>query len=161
MQGQIIFNNQVQNNTQSFGNHQRLEEMIKKSHSVLMCVKSVFPFELFPDVLTIDENKITLSCREFAYENIHSVLIEDITFVTVDMAILHATLNITDSTGERFPVELSIHNLKKEEAEKARCLIQGLVAAKKLNIDFNAFGREELVEKLIKLGEVSVQNSPK
>ena len=135
------------------GNHRRLEEMVDRSQRVLMCIKSIFPFDFFPDVLTIDENKVTLICHELGYENVHGVFIENISYVTVDTDILHATLNVTDSTSERFPKILSIHHLKKEDAFKARSLIEGLIAAKKLNVDFAIFKTEELVNQLVKLGE--------
>lgn len=155
-QGQIIFNKTHQdevNLSPLNGNHKILDEVVEKSQRVLMRVKSTFPFDLFPDVLTIDENKITLVCHELGYENLHSVFIENITYVTVDTAIIHATLNITDSTSERFPVILSIHHLNKEVAFKTMCLIEGLIAAQKMNINFSLFEPKQLVDKLIKLGE--------
>jgi len=102
------------------GNHKMLDEVVEKSQKVLMCIKATFPFELFPDVLTIDENKVTLFCREPGYENVHGVFIENITYVTVDTSFIHSTLNITDSTSERFPKILSIHHLKKDDAFRAR-----------------------------------------
>lgn len=148
-QGQIIFNDLPPTN----GNHRILDEVVEKSQRVLMCIKSTFPFDLFPDVLTIDENKVTLFCHELGYENIHSVFIENITYVTVDTAIIHATLNITDSTSERFPKVLSIHHLRKSDAVKAMCLIEGLMAAKKTGVNFAIFEPQELVDKLIQLGK--------
>lgn len=108
---------------------------------------------MYNRVTNIDENKITLVCHELGHENIHSVFIENITYVTVDTAIIHATLNITDSTSERFPKVLSIHHLKKTGAAKAMCLIEGLLAAKKSGINFAIFEPEELVDKLIQLGK--------
>lgn len=161
--GQIIFNKQASSGIPppgqisglppTVGNHKRLEEMVERSQRVLLKVHSKFPFDPFPDYLTIDENKVNFVYREFGSKRIHSVFIENISYVTCDTTPFSCTLNVTDSTSERFPVRLSISWLKHEDALKARRLIHGLMAVKKLGINFAEFETEQLIDGLVKLGE--------
>lgn len=147
-QGQIVFNK-----PQEFGNHRKLDEMVSRSQRILLKIYTMFPFDPFPDCLTIDENKVNFVSHELGTERLHTVFIENISYVTVDTIPFSATLNITDSTSERFPVLLQIKWLKKEDAFRARRLIHGLMAAKRTGIDFSVFDKNELIIELEKLGE--------
>lgn len=157
-QGQIIFNqpNSLKNlgpQPTILGNHKKLEEMVERSQRILMKTYTIFPFDLFPDCLTIDENKVNFVHHEFGTKNLHSIFIENISYVTVDTTPFAATLNITDSTSERFPILLQISWLKKDGAFRARKLIHGLIAAKKAGIKLEDFDREQLIKELEQLGE--------
>ena len=157
-QGQIIFN-QPSLLKKSLTlpltpeNHQKLEEMIERSQRVLLKIYTIFPFDFFPDCLTIDENKINLVHHEFGSKNLHTVFIENISYVTVDTTPFAATLNITDSTSERFPVLMQVSWLKKDDAFRARKLIHALIAAKKAGIRLEDYEKESLIRELEQLGE--------
>jgi hypothetical protein len=160
--GQIIFNTPVKplfqpspSEPQVVGNHhKKLEEMAERSQRVLMRLSSKKPFDLFPDELIVDENKVSLVHREFGMTDVHTVFIENISYVTINTSLVSATLSITDSTSERFPVLLEIQWLKKDEAVRARKLLHGLMAAKKVDINFADFDTAELINDCEKLGEV-------
>lgn len=163
--GQIKFNNPnftIQPQAQAppyeplvLGNHhKKLEEMADGSQRVLMRLSSKKPFDLFPDQLIIDENKVSIIHRELGITDTHTVFIENISYVTVNTGLLAATLHITDSTSERFPVLLSIQWLKKNDAIRARKLIHGLMIAKKVGINFTGFDINMLIHECERLGEV-------
>ncbi len=136
--------------------HQKLFNLVSKSEHILLKVASVFPFDLFPDSLIIDENKVTFCHKEFfKTAEIHPVLIEDITDVLVDTGPFFASLKVIDSSNERFPVTLTVGFLKNTTALQAQKIIQGLIAAKKQGIDFCQFDTEELKQQLERLGETS------
>jgi hypothetical protein len=149
-----ISNSPIMEKVLGNSNHKRLGEMADRSQRVLMRISSKRPFDLFPDSLIIDENKISLVHREFGLTDVHIVFIENISYVTINTSLVAATLSITDSTSERFPQILSVQWLKKEEAVKARKLIHGLMAAKKVGINFAEFNAYELVSECERLGEV-------
>lgn len=133
--------------------HQKLQNLVNKSEHILLKISSVFPFDLFPDSLIVDENKVTFCHKEFfKTTEIHPVLIEDITDILVDTGPFFASLKIIDSSNERFPVTLIVGFLKNKIAIQAQKIIQGLIAAKKQGIDFGQFDTEELKRQLERLG---------
>src|SRR5258708_7965897 len=71
------------------------EKLIKKSDRVLLKIKSVFPFEFFPDSIVIDESKVSIIHRIFFWTAaIQSIPIQHVQDVEVDTSILFATLKI-------------------------------------------------------------------
>lgn len=133
----------------------RLQSLIEKSQATLLIIKSILVFDFVPDKLVVDENKVTIIHKDFwGIRSIHSILIENISYVEVVTGVLSATLHLTDSTNSREPIHLSISNLPRDKAVRARKLIQGLVQARKTNIDFSTFTPRELEYYLEQLGEV-------
>lgn len=136
-------------------NTQNLESFVSKTHNTLLKIRSMWILDLFPDELIIDENKVSFIYNEiFGMRSIHSVLIENITYIEAHTSLISGTLVVTDSSNYRHPVELKIENLKKEEAIQARKLIQGLVHAKTLKMDFSQLGIRDLENNLEELGRV-------
>lgn len=137
-------------------NDKRLNHLISKTKKTLLEISSIFIFDLFPDKLTIDENKVNFIYKEaFWIRSIHSILIENIAYVEVRLSILTGTLIIMDMSNFRVPQTYEIKNLTRKNALRARKLIQGLVHAKKTGIDFNQFDCSELECNLEDLGRVT------
>lgn len=125
-----------------------------------MTLKSIYPLDFFPDTLTIDENKVNIIRKElFGVENIHSILIEDITNITVGKGMFTATLEIVDSTNYRFPQTYLIRHLNIKKALMARRLIQGLVAAKRQGVDLSGLSGTDIIGELEELGRARGENS--
>lgn len=134
---------------------QNLNSLVNKTHNTLLAVRSMRIFDFFPDKLIIDENKVSFIYKDaFGVKSIHSVLIENITYVEAHTSLITGCLVVMDSSNYRHPIELRINNLRKESAIRARKLIQGLVHAKISNADFSKFSAYDLENNLEKLGQV-------
>lgn len=132
---------------------QRLTQLVEKSHRILLEISTVFPFDPFPDKLTIDENKVNLINYEFFFSGrTHSVMIKDISDVLVDSGFFFAKLQIIDRGFVENSIELKF--LWTEDAQKARRIIQGLIVAQNEGIDISKIETAELAQKLEKLGEI-------
>lgn len=132
-----------------------LNSLTAKAQDVLLAVRSMRIFDPFPDKLIIDGSKVSFIHKDaFGVKSIHSVLIENITYVEAHTSLISGTLVIIDSSNFRHPIELKIGSLRKEAAIRARKLIQGLIHAKALNIDFSNLNAFDLENNLEILGRV-------
>lgn len=134
---------------------QNPSSLADKSCITLLTVRSIRWLDLFPDKLIIDENKVSFIYKDaFRVRSIHSVLIENITYVEAHTSFLKGCLVVTDSSNYRHPIELKLDNLRKDAAIRARKLIQGLIYAKTLKMDFGELNPFDLEKNLEKLGRV-------
>ena len=135
---------------------QNINSLVNKTHNTLLVVRSIRFFDFFPDKLIIDENKVSFIYKDaFGVKSIHSVLIENITYVEAHTSLMTGTLVVVDSSNYRHPIELKINNLRKESAIRARKLIQGLVHAKNSKTDLSEFSAYDLENNLEELGRVA------
>lgn len=135
---------------------QNLESLVNKTRTTLLTVRSMRIFDFFPDKLIIDENKVSFIYKDaFGVKSIHSVLIENITYVEAHTSLITGCLVLVDSSNYRHPIELKINSLRKESAIRARKLIQGLVHAKISKTDFSRFTPYDLENNLEELGRVA------
>lgn len=132
-----------------------LQSLSGKSKIPLLTVKSIFWFDFFPDKVIIDQHKVSFIYKDaFGIRSIHSVLIENITYVEASTGLLTGKLMVTDSTNYRVPIDLVLTNLRRLDAIRARKLIQGLMQAKRGGIDLSKFELFELELELENLGQV-------
>lgn len=143
------------NKNQKPSNQEQLEGLIEKYRTVLYKLSSVFPFDLFPDEITVTENRVNIINREFfGSEQIYNILIKDIADVNIETNPFFATIKMYDARRrERPPLKVSF--LKKEDALEARTIIQGLISGTAQGIDFSKFDPEELVKKIKELSKAS------
>lgn len=133
---------------------QRLDGMVEMSRHPLLAVRTVFPFVVFPDDVIVDINKVSIIFREFfATEQVHSVLIKDISDVLVETNLLFATLKIVDVGYTDRTIDVKY--LKRSDGEHARKLIQGLMTAHRNGIDLTRVAYNDLHSKLESLGASS------
>lgn len=139
-------------------NQQKFEELIDQSNKVLFELKAVFPFDFFPNKIIIDLNRVNIIIKEFFFsERRHSIDFKDIGDVLVETSPFFATLKIVD---EGFPEgEIKISYLKKNEAIRARQIIQGLVTCKKEEIDVTKLEDTYLLEKIEELGRIKAHSN--
>lgn len=126
---------------------QQLDKLAKGSARVILDVKAVFPFNFFPDELIIDETKVSVLTNYFFFtRQVRSVEYKDIFNVVVNQGVIFAKLEIVD----RFFSQESIvvPYMKKKDAIRARRIIQGLMMARKENINIRTLPLGELTEKL-------------
>lgn len=130
----------------------RLDSLVRGCRRMLFRVRAFFPFDLFPDEIIIDECKISVVFRQFFFsEDIHSINIEMIRDVDVETGPFFAKLQIVPDGYPSKP--LVVRYLLKKDANRARSVIQGLMVAKRNNIDLGKVDDPDLVNKLEILGK--------
>lgn len=129
----------------------KLSVLADLSHQVLFEAKSVYPYELWPDKITICLNRITITYKKPFSVDERPIPIEYLNTAHVTRGMFFASLSI-----ETFGVEKPnpIHHLKIDEARTARRYILGLIECKKNGVNFGDYEIEEIKEKLQDLGKV-------
>ncbi len=140
-------------------NRQRLKVVTERQDIVVLRVESVFPFSLFPDTLIIDTTKITIAKKQlFLTEYITTIPLKDLGDVNVQTFLFLATVVLkympqSNSPGTNEPVTLSISNLKRKDAIKAKNILKGAIVAKVEEIDIAKLSPEDIKVVLQKFGE--------
>lgn len=134
-----------------------VERMARKSSQILFRTKTVFPFDLFPDTLTINANKIDVVNSEFFASNqTTSIPLHDIANVEVQTAPFFATIRIINI---RYPMKPVILNyLKKDEAIKAKNIIDGLLVAVSQGADVANIDPDKFLKQIEKAGKSTVES---
>lgn len=134
----------------------QVHQMARKSSQILFRTKTVFPFDLFPDTLTINCNKIdVVNAQFFASTQTTSIPLHDIANVEVQTAPFFATLRIINIRYPMNPVVLSY--LKKKEAIKAKNIIDGLLVAVSQGTDVASIEPTKLLKQIEKTGKSTVE----
>lgn len=133
----------------------KFESLLKSSKKVLFQTSGVFPFDFFPDEITIDENKVNIIFHEFFLsDDVHSIMIEMIRDIEVETGPLFAILKIVPDGYPGHALELRY--LKKKDALKARRIIEGLMVARRHGIDPAKLDASDFVDKLELLGKTNL-----
>lgn len=141
------------NNTENI-NPSPFSRLVTQSQKILLTVSSIFPFDLFPDKLVVDENKVRIIKKFFFFtERVTCILLENITDVEVSTSPFFATLKLRDASYYRFPRIFKINFLKIKDALEISKLIQGLIAIKKSLVDYSNMNIQTLREDLELLGD--------
>lgn len=133
-------------NEQNFGN------LVEKSDRVLIKVRAIFPFDFFPNEISVDVNKVNIINNYFLSQKVHSVMIKDICDVYVYKGLLFASLSIVDWGFDRNR-SITINFLSKDKADQALKIIQGLMVSAKQNIDVAKIDVPDFQSKVEILGE--------
>ena len=125
--------------------------LIERYSTVLFNTHSIFPLDIVPDRLVIDLSKVVIIFREpLGMETEHTILLNEVRDVDVEVNYFIGTLRILVSgPGVMWT---SITNLHKNDAIKAKHLIEGLLVAKAEHCDLTTFTGNELIRRLISLG---------
>ncbi|MEK7168579.1 MAG: hypothetical protein AAB778_01035 [Patescibacteria group bacterium] len=129
----------------------KLSVLADLSHEVLFEAKSVYPYELWPDKITICLNRITITYKKPFSVDERPIPIEYLNTAHVTKGLFFASLSI-----ETFGVERPnpIHHLKIDDARTARRYILGLIECKKNGINFADYEMGEIKQKLQEIGKV-------
>jgi hypothetical protein len=132
---------------------EKLNEAVRETHRILAHTKSVFPFMLFPDSLTVDRQKLTIVYKQFfnAHQTV-SVPLESVKNIQADLGPFFGSLTITS--------DLFINNVQKitclprHDVLQIQKLVQGITTAISEKIDLGKIkDTEQLKDSLCKLGE--------
>lgn len=133
---------------------EKLEQTLEGSHNTLYKCKSVFPFDFFPDELIIDENKIDVRHGLFFMSTqTTSIPYENIVKATTTTGLLFATLQIEMEIFVQQPQPIKY--LWRNQALKARRIINGLVSAYKQGIDFRKLDMTHATDEYEEIGVAS------
>ncbi|MCR4324644.1 MAG: hypothetical protein NUV69_03070 [Candidatus Curtissbacteria bacterium] len=117
---------------------QKVNDLVEKSDKCLVHIRGIFPFDFFPDEVTVDMNKVNFVSNSLLTKRVHSVFIKDVSDVFTTDGIFFSRLSVVD---EGFiENEIAVNFLHKSDANRARRIIQGLVVAAKQDIDMSKFG---------------------
>ncbi len=129
----------------------KLSMLAERANKIIFEAKSVFPFELFPDKITICLNRVTITYKRPYYLDERPLPIEFINVAHVTRGIFFASLSI-ETFGVEKPAPIS--HLKIDEAREARRYILALIECKKNNVDFGQYSLDEIRKKLQSIGRV-------
>ncbi len=128
----------------------KLQGLIEKSHQVLFEAKAMFPFQLFPDHIVIDRNKVTVEKRDFLRrEDVHTILADNIDHIDLDFTLFLATIKL----AQKIPsTELVVPFFRKADAVRIKQIITGLLIAKSQHVNLEEVAAEGLADKLVEIG---------
>lgn len=131
---------------------QKIDNIVRASHEILAEAHSVFPFTLFPDTITVDRTKITLTIRSFFRSaEVFSIRIEDVLNVTTTVGPFLGTVSVMSRVFNTDKPH-TVTYLKRADAIHLKHVAQGYVIALHNNIDCSQFSKEQLIKMLEKLG---------
>jgi hypothetical protein len=114
--------------------------------------RTIFPFMLFPDTISLDRQKLTIVHRDFFRSaTIASVQLKDIMNVEANIGPLFGSLTLTSK--HFLNNTQTINFLRRNDIIKVQRLIQGFVIAYRAHIDVDHIDREQLLSLLHDLGQ--------
>lgn len=130
----------------------RINQMADKSDQILFRTKTVFPFDFFPDTLTINGNKIDIINAVFFFSSsTTSIPLRDIANVEIETSPFFAKIKIVNI---RYPMEpLVMHYLHKTDAIKAKNIIDGLLVSMSQGADVAAIDPQKMQQQIEKVGQ--------
>jgi hypothetical protein len=135
---------------------EKIYQLARKSSQVLFQTRTVFPFDFFPDTLTVTANKIdVVSSAFFLSHQTTSIPLADIANVEIQTSPFFATLQIINI---RYPMHpLILNYLKINDAQKAKKIIDGLLVAVAQGTDVTKIEPANFIKQIEKVGESGVE----
>jgi hypothetical protein len=133
-----------------------LKETLGESRDVLVEATTVFPLTLFPDTITVDKTKITVTHRNFFKAGeVLSIAIEDVLNITATVGPFFGRISLaTRFFDPNKPYQ--VDHFWRDDALRVKRIVQGYLIAKQKEIDTSALSTQELARTLDELG----QNDP-
>lgn len=139
-------------NNKRGGTEDTLSNITRDSEIILLKIKNVFPFALFPDSIIIDLYKLNIIKSDFFLtKRVNSINHEDILNISVESGPIFATLRITSRFFSGKPMVITY--LKKSDALLAKRLLSGLIIARRKGVDLRGVEIGELLSNLEQLGK--------
>lgn len=130
---------------------QKLKEVSQEATDTIIKVKSVFPFALFPDTVSIDRHKLTIVYKTFFFtEQTVSVPISNIKNIQADMGPFFGSIIVT--SDHFINNTQTVRYLWRKDVKCLQELIQGAMMAQKEDIDITKVGKKQLFKLLTELG---------
>lgn len=132
-----------------------LIEAIGDARDVLIRVTTVFPLTIFPDSITLDRTKLTITHRDFFKSaEVLSINIEDILNVAATVGPFFGSLKISTRFFDSEKPYV-IDHFYRADALKIKRITQGYIIAKQKGVDCSALTTKELTKLLDELGSVA------
>lgn len=133
-----------------------LQKIVRKSHQLLASAQTVIlPINLFPDSVTVDRTKVTITKRTFFWSSsVISIRIEDVLNIACSTGPIFGSL-IISSRVMNSTDHYEIDYFWRKDALYLKQLIQGYVIAQHNQIETSHLKREELIDTLLDLGNDS------
>lgn len=128
---------------------QKVDDLVKKSNRCIISVSSLFPWNIFPNTIDVEESRITFTSRQFMSSQSHSVEIKDISNVFIESSLFFATLQIVSRTYIENNIKMNY--LDKDKTKRVKMIIEGLRTFANNDIDTSNYEVSELVSKLAQL----------
>ncbi len=129
----------------------KLDTLHQRAVNVILKCKTVFPFDLFPNTLIIDFNKVDIIYSNFfGSSQTVSIPIQRLNHITVNSVLFLSTLRIEVKGMDKNPPPL--HSLMTSDAHLAKNIMLGLMSASAHGIDLSHLQGKEAIEKLIEIG---------
>lgn len=142
-------------NDEKLKTEEELIEAIGDAQDVLVRITTMFPFSLFPDTITIDRTKLTITHRDiFKSGEVLSINIEDILNVSASVGPFYGTIKISTRFYDS-DKPYTIEHFSRADALKVKRIAQGYVIAKQKEVDCSALSNVELTKLLDELGKVA------
>lgn len=125
---------------------QKVDDLVKKSNRCIISVSSLFPWNIFPNTIDVEDSRVTFTRRQFMSSQTHSVEIKDISNVFIESSFFFATLQIVSRTFIKNNIK--INYLHKDKTKKVKMIIEGLRTFATNDIDTSNYEIDELVSKL-------------
>lgn len=133
-----------------------LDIIASRADKILFKARALFPFDFFPNTITIDANKVNIIISTFFFtETVTSVLLKEIMDVRVETTLFLGKLIIDYGPH---PLKIStvyVPSLWKSDALRAKEIIEGvLVLYRSENIDTTRLKPEETLDEIKEVGKV-------
>lgn len=148
----LLFEKQPSDVTQA-RQRDAIKKVVRKSHEVLASASTVIlPMNLFPDTVTVDRTKITITKRTFFWSaQVVSIRVEDILNVGCSVGPLFGSLTVSSRVMNSTD-HFEINYFWRKDAMYIKQLIQGYYIAQHNQIETTGLDRTELLETLLELG---------
>lgn len=133
---------------------QELTHAVGESSDVLVRATTVFPLTLFPDTLTIDRTKLTITHRDFfKLGEVLSISIEDILNVTASVGPFFGSIKISTRFFD-INRPYTVDHFWRADALMIKRIAQGYIIAHQKKIDTSGLSTSELARMLDEIGQV-------
>jgi len=132
--------------TKKESDKQTVSDLVKMSNRCIYSISPQFPWNIFPNTIDIEEDRVTFTFRQFLSSQSHSVDIKDISNVFIESSLFSASLQVVSRTF--IQNDIKIGHLNKKTAAKARRIIEGLRTFAEHNINTSNYGVDELIAKI-------------
>lgn len=133
---------------------QKLDSLVERSQAPLFILTSVWPFDIFPNKVIIDENKVDFIYNDFFWtKHTFSVLVKNINNVQISLGPFFAAMTLEMIGYEANPDTVKFLPIK--DTVRARRIIMGLAACAKEDIDLSGMAHEEVLMQVEKIGQAN------
>lgn len=131
---------------------EKLEKIAQQS-KIVFRARSAFPFQLFPDEVIVETDKITVVHRTLLFKKVHPVPLENMTSIAVTRGILFASVSFEITGFDENPGNIT--HLWPETAAKIKRYVVGLIQARKQNVDLSLISADEIRDYVEDIGKTS------